>query len=1017
MLRLAVVITILTGAIVSAADPPLVATTPHLSPDDERRAFKLPPGFEAQLVAAEPDIQKPMNIAFDSRGRLWVTSTIEYPYPAKDRPGRDCIKILDDIGQDGRARKITTFAHGLNIPIGVLPYEDGAIVFSIPNIWRLRDTTGSGKADKQDVLLSGFGQRDTHGLINGLVRGMDGWLYACHGYANDSDVTAKDGSRVLMNSGNTFRFKPDGSRIEIVSRGQVNPFGQCMDSYGNHYTACCHSKPITQLMRGAVFTSFAKPHDGLGFGPDMISDYRGSTALCGLALYEAEQFPTEFRGRMFLGDVVNNCINIFDVNRLGASYSAQQWKDDFLTSSDPWFRPVDIKLGPDGALYVADFYNRIIGHYEVPLTHPGRDRNSGRIWRIVYKGSDGKSSPQSPLRTWPRPNAQQYLLTGPDKYAIRDLGHPNIAVRMLAMEELGRQARMETDAVSAMHSALNAAYVNGSPVQKVHALWMLERMGRPNSDAVLAAAKAKESLLRSHAMRILAERSRWTGAEKKAALSATDDPETLVRRLAVDALARHPSEESLRAVLDLRAQPGTVADPFLLHASRIALRDLLVAMPDARPVAKPAQLEFLVDAALGAPEVHSGNLIADSLERLSPLQRARLPEYLHHVGRYADPAKLTRAYSLIQARASKSDNRQTARFVQSLSRGAQERGVQIDSEFANWAASLGQSLLSSSDPADVAGAIEMFTALQHAPSFDKLAEIGNNRGRSDAIRLAALSALATIDATRSESVLAQRLADAGESLSVREKLAESLSGSKSSASRNTLLMALATSPTRLANSIAAALAGSRDGADSLLQAIASGKASPRLLLERSVRVKLDALKDARIGARIAQLTEGLPPADAAVAELLRRRAAAFSQSQADAVAGAAVYRQHCANCHQIGGKGTQIGPHLDGIGVRGLERLLEDTLDPNRNIDPAFRMTTVHLKTGQVLSGLVLREEGEVVVIADNQGREQRIEKSRIESREVSPLSPMPANWSDQIPEKDLFDLMAYLLTQRGKNN
>src|SRR5262249_16720282 len=156
----------------------------------------------------------------------------------------------------------------------------------------------------------------------------------------------------------------------------VNPFGQCFDAYGNIYTSDCHSKPITQLIRGAVYSSFGKPHDGLGFGPDIVHKYKGSTALCGLCYYAANQFPVPFLGSIVLGDVVNNRINYFTVERNGGSYTATQ-QADFVTTDDGWFRPVDIKLGPDGALYVADFYNRIIGHYEVPLTHPGRDRTSG----------------------------------------------------------------------------------------------------------------------------------------------------------------------------------------------------------------------------------------------------------------------------------------------------------------------------------------------------------------------------------------------------------------------------------------------------------------------------------------------------------------------------------------------------------------------------------------------------------------------------------------------------------------
>src|SRR5262249_18616091 len=137
------------------ADPPVVASSPHLTPEQEKAKFHLPPGFEAQLVAAEPDIRKPMNMAFDARGRLWITESEEYPHAAPpSRKAKDAVKILEDFGPDGRARKITTFADGLNIPIGLFPLKDGCIVFSIPNIWKLTDTKGEGKADKRELLYA-----------------------------------------------------------------------------------------------------------------------------------------------------------------------------------------------------------------------------------------------------------------------------------------------------------------------------------------------------------------------------------------------------------------------------------------------------------------------------------------------------------------------------------------------------------------------------------------------------------------------------------------------------------------------------------------------------------------------------------------------------------------------------------------------------------------------------------------------------------------------------------------------
>src|SRR6266853_3198803 len=172
-----------------------IRVTEALTPQQELTNFHLPPGFEAQLVASEPEIGKPMNMAFDARGRLWMTQSREYPFPVLpvDKKGRDKIMVLEDFDATGRARKISTFVEGLNIPIGLYPFEDGVIAFSIPKIHFFRDTDGAGRADKDEVLLTGFGyEKDTHGLTSNFRRGYDGWIYADHGFNNDSTIAGQD---------------------------------------------------------------------------------------------------------------------------------------------------------------------------------------------------------------------------------------------------------------------------------------------------------------------------------------------------------------------------------------------------------------------------------------------------------------------------------------------------------------------------------------------------------------------------------------------------------------------------------------------------------------------------------------------------------------------------------------------------------------------------------------------------------------------------------------------------------
>ena len=383
----------------------LVRPTEALTPQEEQAKLKVPPGFKVQLFASEPMINKPINIAFDAKGRLWVTSNTEYPFPAlKDRwedpqgsrirDSKDAIKILEDTDGDGVADKVTDFVDGLNIPIGVLPYGRGCIAWSIPNIWYFEDTTGSGKCDKRTVLFGPLGyEADTHGNIASLRLGQDGWVYATHGFSNLSHFEVAPerlgkrklgdpGTTLDLKSGNTFRFRPDGSEIEQWTRGQVNPFGQCFDAWGQQYSADCESNPIAQLLRGCTYHSFSMAPGPLGFAPTMCPHRHGSTGLCGLVYVARGIWGPEWDDHMFIGNCVTSRINHDTVSFTGSTAHATE-QPDFLIPDDPWFRPVDLQFGPDHCLYVADFYNKIIGHYEVPKTHPGRDRLRGRIWRII----------------------------------------------------------------------------------------------------------------------------------------------------------------------------------------------------------------------------------------------------------------------------------------------------------------------------------------------------------------------------------------------------------------------------------------------------------------------------------------------------------------------------------------------------------------------------------------------------------------------------------------------------------
>jgi putative heme-binding domain-containing protein len=280
-----------------------------------------------------------------------------------------------------------------------------------------------------------------------------------------------------------------------------------------------------------------------------------------------------------------------------------------------------------------------------------------------------------------------------------------------------------------------------------------------------------------------------------------------------------------------------------------------------------------------------------------------------------------------------------------------------------------------------------------------------------------MATLPALDAKKHIDLLGRILADDAEPAGLRDKAANILGGLNQPEAQKELIKALALSPQRLQVVIAMALAGGKSGATQLMQAMAAGKASPRVLQEPAVTLRLQGSGLPGWKEQVAKLTQGLPPADQQIQALLQSRHDGFVKAKKDPSAGAKVYEKSCAICHILANKGAKIGPQLDGIGNRGLDRLLEDIIDPNRNVDQAFRSTSLNLKNGQIVSGLVLREEGEILVLVDSQGKEVRINKKDIEEKIVSQLSPMPANLVEQIPEADFYNLLAFLLLQRPTQN
>ncbi|MBM4001465.1 MAG: c-type cytochrome [Planctomycetes bacterium] len=983
----------------AGADEPLspfVAETPPLSPAEQQTRFHVPPGFRIELVASEPEIRKPINLNFDAAGRLLVTGSIEYPFPAKGPP-RDDIRALVDRDGDGRFDDVQVIVSGLNIPVGIAAVPGGLVAYNIPSVFRCDWTADHGRPSDPILAYATFDSADTHGMPNGFTYWIDGWIYACHGEGNRSTVAGRDGRPLTMRGGQTFRMRPDGSRIEGHAIGQANPFGLCFDAWGDLYTADSHSRPATLILRGATYPGPDAPRDALGFGPPLMSHHHESTGIGGIAFCAADPFPEAYRDQLLVGNPVTGRINGDRLVRKGSTYVAVAC-DDFLSCDDPWFRPVDVRLGPDGAIYIADFYNRIITHSLVPLRHAMRDRERGRIWRVSFERPDAEPGPR------------RFDLRGAGiDVLVEAMGHANLVVRTLATHEV--VDRVGSKAIPPLRSVVS----NGGdePWRRAHAVWALHRLNALDDRLVARLADDPRPEVRVHLVRSLGERADWTGDSanaRKTVLAALGDADALVRRAAADALGRHPALDNVAPLLrHWEAVPAE--DTMLDHTIRIALRNSLLdgrTLEETARAAPESQRRRLTEIALAIDSPFSADFL---LERLvaSDLSGERLAEWVEGIARRGGDAARTRVIAYALAR--RNETRETqAVLLRSLDRGLRTREPGLTRPLEDWAHALINELLDDSDDSSVYLGLELAWDLRWARASERIERLASSTTPIPSLRSFAIDSLAAVSGEQATAFLERIVEDVREDLDAREKAADALAKSTGPSGRAAMRRQLPAAPGRVATALARGLAHTPNGAPELLDAIEQGAASARLLLDPMVETELHAHAIPDLETRIERLRAHLPTLEERRFDEIAARRTGFDPAASDAKRGADVFSRHCAACHAMNADERRAGPALKGIGRRGVDRLIEDILDPHRNVDAAYRASVVTRTDGRTVVGLVTVDDGRYVTLVDPDGRETRIARFDVETIERRPVSPMPERFGELLPAGEFNDLLAYLL-------
>ena len=526
----------LSAAMLIAFDMP-----PPKSPEEALASFRVRPGFRVELVAAEPVVVDPVAFDWGADGRLWVVEMRDYPLglDGKGQPG-GVIKVLDDLDGDGRYEKATTFLDGIAFPSGVMPWKKGALIAAAPDIFYAEDTDGDGKADVRKVLFTGFTEGNQQHRVNGFEWGLDGWIYAANGDSGGKVKSMATGKTVSI-SGRDIRFKPDTGELETVSA--QTQFGRRRDDWGNwfgnnnptwlwHVTIPEHYlrrnpqlavKSVRHVLANYPDSTRVFPASATMVRPNQPWSVNHVTSGCSPTPYRDDLFGPEFATSVFISEPVHNSVHREVLERDGSGFTSHRAKgeerSEFLSSTDNWFRPVTLRTGPDGALYVADMYRFILEHPEwispemqarVDL-RAGSDK--GRIYRVVPEGRVRRRIPNLAAMTpprlveamdspngWQRDTAQRLLLERLDATVpgllqkLLGVTHPP-QVRLQALNTLGLLGTLTAETIvqtlADPHPAVRAEALRQSEVFAGRNDTMLE--------AVSAAARDSDASVRLQA--------------------------------------------------------------------------------------------------------------------------------------------------------------------------------------------------------------------------------------------------------------------------------------------------------------------------------------------------------------------------------------------------------------------------------------------------------------------------------------------------------------------------------------